>query len=91
MGMSSKLDITHSSSQDILATLETAEKFFWANLATISQNGSVLEVRDAEVVHRVRDGGVGVDAAALEVARSSFFNNSALLIIYSRCIRCGDS
>jgi separase len=35
--------------QDILSTLDDAEKLFWAHLAFVTRRGSVSHVRDAAV------------------------------------------
>ncbi|KAG6866775.1 hypothetical protein C0991_011434 [Blastosporella zonata] len=50
MGMSSKTTVTLlSSAQDILVTLETAEKLFWENIPKIARTGSVTDVRESVV------------------------------------------
>lgn len=50
MGMSTKNELTLSpQTQDILATLDSAEALFWANLTLIARRGSVPAVRDTVV------------------------------------------
>ena len=50
MGMSSKLDLKLShTTQDILVTLDAAEKLFWKNLSLIGRRGKVTDVREAVV------------------------------------------
>lgn len=50
MGMTSKLTNTASSAtQDILVSLEAAEKFFWQCLVHIARTGKITDVREALV------------------------------------------
>ncbi|GLB42455.1 putative peptidase family C50 [Lyophyllum shimeji] len=50
MGMSSKAEITSvPPPQDILATLDAAEKLFLANLASMARRGNIADVREAVV------------------------------------------
>ena len=50
MGMSSdKLFSLSPSTQDILASLASAERIFWADLALIARRGNVSRMRDAAV------------------------------------------
>ncbi|KAG6876650.1 hypothetical protein C0993_001514 [Termitomyces sp. T159_Od127] len=50
MGMTSELTNTPSSAaQDILVSLEAAEKFFWACLVHIARTGKITDVRDGIV------------------------------------------
>jgi separase len=50
MGMSGdKLLSLAPSTQEILTTLDNAEKLFWVDLAFVGQRGKVLHVRDAAV------------------------------------------
>lgn len=50
MGVSGdKLNRLSPSIQDILATLDSAESLFWADLALVARRGNVSRVRDAAV------------------------------------------
>jgi separase len=50
MGMSGdRLLSLPSATQDILSTLDNAERLFWADLALVMRRGSVSHVRDAAV------------------------------------------
>ena len=50
MGMSGDRHLSlPSATQDILSTLDNAERLFWADLTLITRRGSVSHVRDAAV------------------------------------------
>lgn len=49
MGMSGEKLTTSPSSSEILTTLNTAERLFWADLALVSRRGTVSHVREAVV------------------------------------------
>ena len=50
MGMSSKLELKLShATQDVLATLDAAEKLFWENLSLIGRRGKVADVRETVI------------------------------------------